>query len=96
MSKYVTVIYQLLNVLAMVWCFPIFNTMSVPLYGVQAPKSTLKPIQILQNKGVKIIFKTYHCQSLLVYLYSLLSSKISNTNSPKFDDIVQLKLQSLQ
>ena len=50
----------------------------------QASKSTLKPIQILQNRAVKIISKTYHRQSLLPLYFHL--------KFLKFDDIVQLQI----
>ena len=53
----------------------------------QAPKSTLKVIQILQTRAVKIISKTYHHQSLLP-LYFIL-------NFVRFDDIVQLQIAKL-
>ena len=53
----------------------------------QAPQSTLKPIQILQNRAVKIISKTYHCQSLLPLYFRL--------KFLRFDDIVQLQIAKL-
>ena len=53
----------------------------------QASKSTLKPIQILQNRAVKIISKTYHCQSLLPLYFRL--------KFLRFDDIVQLQIAKL-
>ena len=53
----------------------------------QAPKSTLKPIQILQNRAVKIISKTYHRQSLLLLNFRL--------KFLRFDDIVQLQIAKL-
>ena len=53
----------------------------------QASKSTLKPIQILQNRAVKIISKTYHRQSLLPLYFRL--------KFLRFDDIVQLQIAKL-
>ena len=49
--------------------------------------STLKPIHILQNRAVKIISKTYHCQSLLPIYFRL--------EFLRFDDIVELQIASL-
>ena len=54
---------------------------------VQAPKSILKPIQILQNRAVKIISKTYHCQSFL--------SPYFRPKLLRFDDFVQLQIAKL-
>ena len=53
----------------------------------QAPKSTLKPIQILQNRAVRIISKTYYRQSLLSLYFCL--------KFLRFDDIVQLQIAKL-
>ena len=52
-----------------------------------ASKSTLMPIQILQNRAVKIISKTYHRQSLLPLYFCL--------KFLRFDDIVQLQIAKL-
>ena len=53
----------------------------------QAPKSTLKPIQILQNRAVKIISKTYHSQSILSLYFCV--------KFPWFDNIVELQIAKL-
>ena len=53
----------------------------------QVPKSTLKPIQTLQNEAVRIISKNYHRQSFL-HLYFRLKFL-------RFDDIVQLQIAKL-
>ena len=53
----------------------------------QVTKSTLKPIQTLQDRTVKIISKIYHRQSLLPIHFRL--------KFIRFDDIVQLQIAKL-
>ena len=53
----------------------------------QVSKSALKPIQILLNRAVKIISKTYHRQSLLPLYFRLKFLRL--------DDIVQLQIAKL-